>query len=213
MKKHIGKNKGGFNMSKNLSQADKALLQFNKSQRYRDQVNKIKKELRRKASMANKRLTRLENNDLKELPAYRQWREYGGGKKFSSAGKDYNQLQAELARVDRFLESRTSLVRESNKYMKEIASLTGAKYDKVSDLPRVLNNFFELASKVEQYLRQVEGSASAIGYQKIWDTINKYTQDQEIDLKNINKIAEGMIENIGYGSLYEEIDDYWQSIT
>lgn len=193
--------------------ADKSTIKFLKSKRYREQVNKIKKELRKKASMANKRLTRLENNDLTELPAYKQWREYGGGKKFSSAGKDYNQLQAELARVDRFIDSRTSLVRDANKYMKEIATITGAKYDKVSDLPKVLNNFFQLASKIEQYLKQVEGSASAIGYQKIWDTINKYTAEQGIDLKDVNKIAESMIENIGYGSLYEEIDDFWQSIT
>ena len=193
--------------------ASKSEIKFHKSKRYREQVNKIKKELRRKASMANKRLKRLESNNLTELPAYKQWREYGGGKKFSSAGKDYNQLQAELARVDRFIDSRTSLVRDANKYMKDIATITGAKYDKVSDLPKVLNNFFQLASKVEQYLRQVEGSASAIGYQKIWDTINKYTQEQDIDLKDVNKVAESMIENIGYGSLYEEIDDYWQSIT
>lgn len=188
-------------------------LKFNKTKRYREQVNKIKKELRRKASLANKRLTRLENNNLTELPAYKQWREYGGGKKFSSAGKDYNQLQAELARVDRFINSRTSLVRDANKYMKEIATITGAKYDKVADLPKVLNNFFQLASKIEQYLRQVEGSASAIGYQKIWNTINTYTAENNIELKDVNKIAESMIENIGYGALYEELDDYWQSIT
>ena len=195
------------------NQIDKSRLKFHQSQRYQEEVKKIKKELRRKASMANKRLERLERNNLTDLPAYKQWKEYGGGIRFSSAGWDYNQLRAELARVDRFLNARTSTVRGANKYMKEIASITNVKYDRVSDLPNVLKNFFELSSKVEQYLRLVEGSASAIGYHKIWEVINKYVEEQNIDLKEVNKIAEDMIYDIGYGSLYEKIQDYWDSIT
>lgn len=195
------------------NQIDKSRLQFHKSQRYQEEVKKIKKELRRKASMANKRLERLERNNLTDLPAYKQWKEYGGGIRFSSAGWDYNQLRAELARVDRFLNARTSTVRGANKYMKEIASITNVKYDRVSDLPKLLKNFFELSSKIEQYLRLVEGSASAIGYHKIWEVINKYVEEQNIDLKEVNKIAEDMIYDIGYGSLYEKIQDYWDSIT
>lgn len=195
------------------NQIDKSRLQLHQSQRYQEEVKKIKKELRRKASMANKRLERLERNNLTDLPAYKQWKEYGGGIRFSSAGGDYNQLRAELARVDRFLNARTSTVRGANKYMKEIASITNVKYDRVSDLPKVLRNFFELSSKIEQYLRLVEGSASAIGYHKIWEVINKYVEEQNIDLKEVNKIAEDMIYDIGYGSLYEKIQDYWDSIT
>lgn len=195
------------------NQIDKSRLKFHQSQRYQEEVKKIKKELRRKASIANKRLERLEKNNLTDLPAYKKWAEYGGGIRFSSAGKDYNQLRAELARVENFLNARTSTVRGAIKYMKEIASITNAKYDRVSDLPIVLKNFFELSSKVEQYLRLVEGSASAIGYHKIWEAINKYVEEQNIDLKDVNKIAEDMIYDIGYGSLYEKIQDYWDSIT
>jgi len=210
---HVEQLKGVLIMTEYANQSDKAKLQLHQSQRYQEEVKKIKAKLRRKASMANKRLERLERNNLTELPAYRQWRDYGGGIKFSSAGKDYNQLQAELARVDSFLNAKTSLVREANKHMKKIARITNAKYDKVSDLPKVLNNFFQLSSKIEQYLRTVEGSASAIGYQKIWDEINNYVDEQGIDLKNVDKMAEDMIMDIGYGSLYEEIQDYWDSIT
>ena len=195
------------------NQIDKSRLKFHQSQRYQEEVKKIKKELRRKASMANKRLERLERNNLTDLPAYKQWKEYGGGIRFSSAGWDLNQLRAELARVDRFLNARTSTVRGAIKYMKEIASITNVKYDRVSDLPDLLKNFFELSSKIEQYLRLVEGSASAIGYHKIWEVINKYVEEQNIDLKEVNKIAEDMIYDIGYGSLYEKIQDYWDSIT
>lgn len=142
----------------------------------------LKAEVSRKASMANKRLVRLESNNLTHLPAYQQWVDYRGGVKFSVRGKDYNDLQKELARVNNFINAKTSLVRQANAYLKEIATMTGITYSKVSELPTLTRGFFELASKIEQYLRNVEGSASAIGYQKIWEVINKYVKDENSEL-------------------------------
>ena len=142
----------------------------------------LKAEVSRKASMANKRLARLERNNLTHLPAYQMWLDYKGGVKFSVKGKDYNELQQELARVNAFLNAKTSLVRQANKYLKEIAAMTGIKYKSVKELPALTQNFFELASKIEQYLRNVEGSASAIGYQKIWEVINKYVKEENTEL-------------------------------
>lgn len=142
----------------------------------------LKAEVSRKASMANKRLARLERNNLTHLPAYQMWLDYKGGVKFSVKGKDYNELQMELARVNAFLNAKTSLVRQANKYLKEIAAMTGIKYKSVKELPALTKNFFELASKIEQYLRNAEGSASAIGYQKIWEVINKYVKEENAEL-------------------------------
>lgn len=153
-------------------------------------------EVQRKASMANKRLVRLERNNLTDLPAYRSWVEYGGGVKFSVAGKDYNELQAELARVNHFLNSKTSLVRQANKHMKDLAKMTGVKYEKVSELPNKLSGFFKLASQVEQYLRLTEQSASAIGYHKIWEVINKYVEDERKDLEKVFQDAEDLVPRI-----------------
>lgn len=154
------------------------------------------KEVQRKASIANKRLERLERNNLTMLPAYRSWLEYGGGVRFSVAGKDYNELQAELARVNAFLDNKTSLVRGANKYLKEIAQMTGVKYKRVSELPEKLSKFFELASKVEQYLRLTEQSASAIGYHKIWEVINKYVEDERRELAKTFDDVEDMVPKI-----------------
>lgn len=153
-------------------------------------------EVQRKASMANKRLVRLENNNLTDLPAYKSWVEYGGGVKFSVAGKDYNELQAELARVNHFLNSKTSLVRQANKHMKDLAKMTGVKYEKVSELPSKLSGFFKLASQVEQYLRVTEQSATAIGYHKIWEVINKYVENEKQDLEKAFQDAEDLIPRI-----------------
>ena len=118
----------------------------------------FKKEVSRKASMANKRLERLEKNDLTNLSAYKQWQSYNGGVKFSVAGKDYNELQQEMARLNRFLDNKTSLVRQANQQLKDIASNLGLKYKSVKELPAKTEKFFSLAGKVEEYLRDRWGN-------------------------------------------------------
>ena len=46
-----------------------------------------------------------------------------------------------------------------------------------------MRNFFRVAEKVEEYLRLVEDSASAIGYHKIWEVVNVVVEHEEIDLE------------------------------
>ena len=160
---------------------------------FTEAVQAIKEELRGKTAMANKRITRLENNGLTDLSAYQSWSDednWRGGEKFSSAGTNYRDLQRELARVDKFLNNKSSLVREANKQLKNIADTAGIKYDKVSDLPKLTKKFFELASKAEQYLRNVQGSV-AVQYQEIWQEINAYLKKESIDL---NESGEDMAE-------------------
>ena len=161
-----------------------------------DALRKLKAEVSRKASMANKRLKRLEKNNLTNLPAYQRWVDYKGGVKFSVKGKDYNQLQQELARVNQFLNDKTSLVRQANKYLKDVANITGIQYKSVKELPEKTKTFFRLASKVEEYLRNVEGSASAIGYQKIWKVINEYVKEEQLELDSTKMDMEEVLDNL-----------------
>lgn len=169
---------------------------------YGNAYEKLKKEVSRKASMANKRLVRLENNNLESLPAYKAWQTYSGGVKFSVKGKDYNELQKELSRLNHFLNSETSLVRSANKLMKDIAKETGIKYSKVSELPQKTKVFFEIASKVEQYLKNTTQTAWALGYQKIWQQVNQYVKDERIDLSgaklNVDEIVKKVTELLDY---------------
>lgn len=141
----------------------------------------LRKETSRLASTANKRLQRLENAGLESSPAYQKWIAEGG-QKFSVRGKSINEVQAEMARLRKFLDSKTSTIRGINATLKEMAANTGMKYKNLSELRAKSDNFFTLASKVEQYLRTVEDIASAIGYQKIWEAINVYVKDAELDL-------------------------------
>jgi len=185
--------------------------QFLESER---ELEKIKREIQRKANIAHKRLKRLEKNNLTELPAYKQWVK-DGKVRFGVKGKNYNELQAELARLNRFLDSKTSLVREANKYLQEIAEMTGVKYKSVKELPDKLSNFFRITEKVEEYLRNVEGYASAIGYHKIWEVVNEVVKMEGRELAGSEEEMEAIIQDAIDAIEYEhyiDLANYWLTV-
>lgn len=161
---------------------------------FKQDYQSLKREVSRLASVANKRLVRLENNGFEDSPAYKQWIE-SGGEKFSVRGKDYNALQKELARVRQFVNAKTSTIRGAQSVLKAIAANTGANF-KGRELWAQASNFFRVASMIEQYIRNTEDVASAIGYQKIWTAINQYTQANDIDLAAMQVDMEQMVGNI-----------------
>lgn len=146
-----------------------------------DKYKELRAEVSRMASMANKRLTRLENNNLTMLPAYQAW-EQNGSIRFSVKGKDYNQLQAEFWRLKNFLDDRTSTVREANAFLREMAENTGIKYNGLEDLKTKSTRFFELAEKIREYNQAIGQAAQALDYQKIWQQINTAVQQDALDL-------------------------------
>ena len=161
-------------------------------------VKKIKdyrKEASRMVSMANKRVRRLEENDLKSSPAYRGYLE-NGGNYFSVKGKTHNELQAEVARMKRFIDANTSTIRGVNAHLKGMAKDTGIKYKNLKELRAKADKFFELASKAEQYLRTSDDMASAISYQKIWEQINVYTETNKINLAEGEHAIDKMVKDV-----------------
>lgn len=160
-----------------------------------ERIKKQRKEASRLASMANKRLKRLEKNGLQDTPAYKKWLE-SGGEKFGIRGKDYNAVQKEIARMRQFINSQTSTIKGVNNVLKEMADNTGIRYKNLKELRQSSAQFFELASKIEQYLRTVEDMASALGYQKIWEQINQYVQTNKIELGNSNNNIEELTQRI-----------------
>jgi len=101
-----------------------------------------------------------------------------------------------MSRLRRFINAETSTVKGVNNTLKEMAKNTGINYKNLEDLKSKATKFFELASKVEQYLRNVDDMASAIGYQKIWEAINQYTREAEIDLSDSDSKIDEMIKNV-----------------
>lgn len=184
----------------------------------KENLKEAKKEISKLASMANKRLARLENANLTSSPAYKKWAE-NGQVKFGVKGKSHNELQRELSRLEKFLSAETSTVRGTNRVLKEMAKNTGIKFKNLTDLRSKAAKFFELSSKVEQYLRTVDDIASAIGYQKIWEAINTYVKDANIDLANSENDIDSLVETVskmlnGTNNIPElenssETDDGW----
>lgn len=174
----------------------------------------FRKEVSRLASLANKRIQRLEAAKLTDSPAYQKWVD-NGGVKFGVKGKTYNQLQSEMARLNRFINAQTSTIRGINSNLKEMAANTGIKYGTLKELRSKATSFFELASKVEQYLRTVNDMASAIGYHKIWEVINEYVEREKIDLSgaenNIDELSKMVSELIVQQQNHNAtvIDDGW----
>lgn len=155
-------------------------------------INAYRKEASRLVSLANKRVQRLELSGLTDSPAYKAYIASGG--KFGVRGKSHNELQQEVARLNRFINSTTSTIKGVNKTLKEMADNTGISYRDLKELRAKSSKFFELANKVEQYLRTVDDMASAIGYQKIWETINTYVKRGDIDLGDADNDVDNMVD-------------------
>lgn len=163
-----------------------------------DKVERIKAEraeASRMVSLANKRLRRLEDNKLESTQAYQMFIA-DGGQYFSIRGKTGNELQAEMARMRRFINAKTSTLTGLNNHLKEVANITGMEYKTLKELRAKTPKFFELQSKVEQYLRNVEDVASAIDYHKIWEAINSYVATAKVDLADSKTDIDSMIQDV-----------------
>lgn len=144
----------------------------------------LRKQVSRLASMANKRIQRLEQSELTDTPAYKSWEE-NGAHKFSVRGKTYQEVQAEYWRVKKFIENKTSTVTGAKQVLYDMASATGIEYTDIADLQAKASSFFSIASKVKQYLQSVGDSAIALDYQKIWEQINLYIKEENVELAGV----------------------------
>ena len=185
---------------RSLSEVQSSIIEHTKTldkghQKALEKAQKIKAERReasRLASMVNKRMKRLEANGLENSPAYKAV----SGKHFSVRGKSQVEVQAMMREMKKFIDARTSTVRGINVYAREMAETTGLRYNTLKQLHKMLPKFFELSSKVEQYLRNVEDMAGAIAYHEIWEQVNVYVQDNEIDLSMAEGDVDAMIKHV-----------------
>lgn len=174
-----------------VRKAEKAISK--KANEKAEKIRAYRREASRLASMANKRIQRLENAGLTDTPAYKAL----NGKRFGVRGKGHNELQQEVARMNKFLNSATSTIRGTNRVLKTMAESTGIKYKNLTDLRAKAKTFFELASKVEQYLRTVEDIASAYSSTQLFDAINEYVEKAKIDLGSSEQDVNELVGKIG----------------
>lgn len=171
-----------------------------------DKYKELRKEVSRMASMANKRIDRLERNNLTMLPAYQAW-EKNGSVRFSVKGKSYEETQAEYWRLKKFLDDRTSTVKQANDFLKEMAENTGIQYNGLEDLKAKSAKFFELADLIKQYNQSINQSAQALDYQKIWKDINTYVLDTDADLADAVSSEEQLEKFLNYMNLVQPVEN------
>lgn len=171
-----------------------------------DKYKELRKEVSRMASMANKRIDRLERNNLTMLPAYQAW-ESNGSVRFSVKGKSYEETQAEYWRLKKFLDDRTSTVKQANDFLKEMAENTGIQYQGLEDLKAKSAKFFELADLIKQYNQSINQSAQALDYQKIWKDINTYVLDTDSDLADAMSSEEQLEKFLEYMNMVKPVED------
>ena len=171
-----------------------------------DKYKELRKEVSRMASMANKRIDRLERNNLTMLPAYQAW-EQNGSIRFSVKGKSYEETQAEYWRLKKFLDDRTSTVTQANNFLREMAENTGIQYNGLEDLKAKSAKFFELADLIKQYNQSINQSAQALDYQKIWQDINTYVLDTDADLADAVSSEEQLEKFLEYMNAVQPVED------
>lgn len=174
---------------------------------FTEKERKYRQEASRKVSMANKRLKRLEEQNLTMSPSYKKWLDEGG-QKFGVRGKTTQEVKAEVARLNKFLNQTTSTVKGTKKYLTNIASQVGIKnYDSYQSLNNQLKDFFEVSDRVREYLKNSKEIAVSIGYKKIWEEVNEYAETVGKDFASLNKDIVEIASMITHANAYSKLDD------
>lgn len=179
--------------------------------KFTEEERKLRQEASRLVSLANKRLKRLEKQNLIDSPAYRTWVENGKAK-FGVRGKTMAQVQAEIGRLNKFLKQSTSTVKGAKNYFMNVAKTVGVtEYKDIADLQRKLNNFFEITGKVKEYLRNSKEIGVAIGYQEIWKQVSDYVQEVGGGVTDVEQAVMQVAEKLVPAATLKYADDVLDS--
>lgn len=198
-----------------MSDVIKIEITAKKSENFSAKERKYRQEASRKVSMANKRLKRLEEQNLTMSPAYKKFIDEGG-QKFGIRGKSKEEVKMEVARLNQFLKMTTSTVKGTKQYMTNIASEVGIKqWGSFQSLNAQLKGFFDVSEKVREYLKNVKEISVSIDYKKIWELVSEYAETVGKDFNSLNEdiveIAESILKANTYSKVDELTDEFMKS--
>ena len=174
---------------------------------FTQQEKKYRQEASRKVSMANKRLKRMEEQNLTMSPAYKKWVDEGG-QKFGIRGKSTQEVRAEVARLNKFLNQTTSTVRCTKKYLTNVAEQVGiTNYNSFQSLNSQLKDFFEVSDRVREYLKNSKEVSVSIGYKKIWEQVNEYAETVGKEFNSLNQDIVEIAKSITQANAYNKLDN------
>ena len=174
---------------------------------FTQQEKKYRQEASRKVSMANKRLKRMEEQNLTMSPAYKKWVDEGG-QKFGIKGKSTQEVRAEVARLNKFINQTTSTVRGTKKYLTNVAEQVGVtNYNSYQSLNSQLKDFFEVSDRVREYLKNSKEVSVSIGYKKIWEQVNEYAETVGKEFNDLNEDIVEIAKSITQANAYNKLDN------
>lgn len=174
---------------------------------FTEKERKYRQEASRKVSLANKRLARMEQQNLTMSPAYKKWVEEGG-QKFGIRGKSNEEVRAEVARLNKFIKQTTSTVRGTKKYLTNVAEQVGiTNYNSFQSLNSQLKDFFEVSDRVREYLKNSKEVSVSIGYKKIWEQVNEYAETVGKEFTSLNQDIVEIARSITQANAYNKLDN------
>lgn len=177
-----------------------------------DAERKYRQEASRKVSIANKRLQRMEQQNLKMSPAYKKWVDEGG-QKFGIKGKNHTEVKAEVARLNKFLNQTTSTVKGTKKYLTNIANQVGIEqWDDFQSLSNQLQGFFDVSEKVQDYLRNTKEVSVSIGYKKVWEEVNEYADEMGEEFTLLDNDVAEIAEKVVQANATNRLDNLMNSL-
>lgn len=190
-------------------------IKIEKSGELTRKEKELRREASRLASLANKRIKRIEQQGLIESPAYKKYVE-DGKQKFGVRGKNMEEVKQEIARMNDFIKKQTSTVTGTKQYLGNVAKSVGiVKFDNFKQLQNQLNTFFRGVDKVREYLQNSKEVSVAIGYSKIFEVVANYVEEVGTELDIIDdlivEMAEKVVEGAGYGKADEMLDEFMDS--
>lgn len=151
----------------------------------------LKKAIDRAKTTLKRRITRLETNDLKDSPAYKQYIQ-SDAIKFSVRGKTTQELQSAYYELKRLEELKTGTVKGANSVLKDMARNTHLTFKTLGELKTKAKIFFDMASMAEEYLESEGKVAESMNYRKIWELVADNVKKNK-DILNIAKRKAGEI--------------------
>lgn len=185
-------------------------IEISKDNKLLQEEQELRKEARRLVSLSNKRLKRLEEQNLINSPAYRKWVE-DGEQKFGIRGKSAEEVKQEVARMEHFIKLQTSTITGAKDHLKNLAKSIDITYKDIPDLQDKLSKFFQSVDKVREFLENSKEISVAIGYAKVYDTVSDYVTEYENNLDDLDDLIEEMadkvLESSGMGEVDSLLDD------
>lgn len=167
-------------------------------------------EARRLVSMANKRLRRLEQQNLQNTPAYQSWYN-NGAVKFSVKGKTHKEVKHEMARMNKFLNQVTSTVTGAKKNLKDIAKrIHLTTWDNFDDLQKRISDYYDISNRILELAKTTRNWAQTFNYEKVGELVAEYMEEVKGEVTKsdaeILMLARRVSKAVGNQAMSKELD-------